>query len=120
MSTTTGSGITRYRKRRRSAQGEREEEGHASFGLVLGPYTAAVGVNDSTTDCQAETSALRAVGRATVKFVENARFIARSETGTTVSNFHRYRLFRRRRQNPDRPVLSGVFRGVVEQVDDDL
>jgi maltooligosyltrehalose synthase len=60
-------------KRRRSA--------HASFGLVLGPYTAVVGVNDSTTYCQAETSALRAVGGATGKFVETARFIARSETG---------------------------------------
>jgi hypothetical protein len=42
MSTTTGSGITRYRNRRRAGQGECEQEGDATFGKVLRPPCACM------------------------------------------------------------------------------
>src|SRR2546425_6725936 len=55
--TTTGSGIERNRRRWRPAQWQREEEGHAAFGQVLGPDAPTVRLDHAATDGEAEAGA---------------------------------------------------------------
>src|SRR5688572_2475632 len=110
MSTTTGSGITRYGKRRLSAEREREEERYAPFWLVLRPYMAAVSVDDPTTDREAQAGTLCTVRDAAVKLLEYARFVPGAQTRAPVSNLDGCRFIRRGRENADRAVLPRIFR----------
>src|SRR5439155_352829 len=57
MRTTTGSGIGGHRGRRLLAEGQREEEGHAPLGQVLGPDAPAVRLDDALADREAEAGA---------------------------------------------------------------
>src|SRR5438093_685720 len=74
--TTTGSGIERNRRRWRPAQWQREEEGHAAFGQVLGPDAPAVRLDHAATDGEAEAGAAATRGVSLVELLEHLFFFA--------------------------------------------
>src|SRR5216110_475685 len=120
MRTTTGSGIGGHRGRRLLAEGQREEEGHAPLGQVLGPDAPAVRPYDPLADREAEAGATAAGWVPTVELLEDLVLLARPEPRAAVGDLDGHGAVRRARDDPDRAVGRRVLDGVVEQVHEDL
>src|SRR5213593_3332632 len=120
MRTTTGSGIGGHQGRRLLAEGEREEEGHAPLGQVLGPDAPAVRPDDPLADREAEAGATAAGWVPTVELLEDFVLLAARQPRAAVGDLDGDGAVHRGRDDPDRTSLGGVLDRVVEQVHENL
>src|SRR5947208_2332336 len=120
MRTTTGSGIGGHRGRWLFGQRQREKEGDAALGQVLGPDAPAVRVHDALADREAEAGAPAASRLAAVELLEDSLLPAVGQARTMVGDLNGHLAVGRGRDDPDRAVGRGVLDGVVEQVDQHL
>src|SRR6184192_3801750 len=110
MRTTTGSGIGGHRGRRLLAEGEREEEGHAPLGQVLGPDAPAVRPDDPLADREAEAGATAAGWVPTVELLEDLVLLARPRGRGVVDGREGHGAVRRARDAPDHRERDGPRR----------
>src|SRR5437762_8576700 len=120
MRTTTGSGIGGYRGRWLFGQRQREKEGDAALGQVLGPDAPAVRVHDALADREAEAGAPAARLLAAIKLLEDLVLLTARQPRAAVGDFDGDGAIHRGRDDPDRTSLGGVLDGVVEEVDQHL
>src|SRR5213078_770351 len=115
MRTTTGSGIGGHRGGRRVRQRQRDEEGDAPLGQVLGPDAPAVRFDDAATDGEAEPGALTVARRRAVEFLEDPILLAVRQARAMVGDLDGNLAIGCGRDDADRAVGRGVLDGVVEQ-----